>query len=98
MPTIAQIVDIEDQNQHGAIPNGYMHQSASGTWIALDPINGNWLFNITGVPSGTMSYGAHGELLIDTLNANAKTLQYGIPLPESTSRPHPWLRGDPSAA
>ena len=62
MPTIAQIVDIEDQNQHGAIPNGYMYQSASGTWIALDPINGNWLFNITGVPSGTMAYGAHGEL------------------------------------
>ena len=74
MPTIAQIVDIEDQNQHGAIPNGYMYQSASGTWIALDPINGNWLFNITGVPSGTMAYGAHGELLVYTLNANAKTL------------------------
>ena len=74
MPTIAQIVDIEDMDQHGAIPNGYMYQSVSGTWIALDPLDGNWLFNITGVPSGTMAYGPSGELLVFTLNANAKTL------------------------
>jgi hypothetical protein len=74
MPTIAQIVDIEDMDQHGAIPNGYMYQASGTTWIALDPIDGNWLFNITGVPSGTRAYGPKGELLLFTLSTTAKTL------------------------
>jgi hypothetical protein len=74
MPSIAQIVDIEDMDQHGAIPNGYMYQASGTTWIALDPNDGNWLFNITGVPSGTMAYGPNGELLVFTLSTTAKTL------------------------
>jgi hypothetical protein len=74
MPSFGQLVDIEDMDQHGVIPNGYLWQVSGTTWNALDPLDGNWLFSVTNVPSGTSVYGPNGEILIYTLNANAKML------------------------
>jgi hypothetical protein len=85
MPTFAQLYDYESMNQHGVIPNGFMwrtvNDAANGgtVWMAYDSINGNWLFNLTNVPSGAstgsmmgrpnMAYGPSGEILYYQLNA-----------------------------
>lgn len=73
-PTFGQLYDYESMNQHGIIPNGYLWKTANdpangGTvWMAYDPLDGNWLFNETNVPSGTQVYGPNGEILIYQLN------------------------------
>jgi outer membrane protein assembly factor BamB len=41
------------------------------TWHAFDPFNGDWVYAIEGIPSGTQVYGPKGEILlydIDTRN------------------------------
>ena len=71
-PSFGQLEWFDSPNQHGVIPNGYLWatQSSAGvtTWIAYDALDGNWLFNITNVPSGTRTYGPSGELLIYQVN------------------------------
>jgi outer membrane protein assembly factor BamB len=43
--------------------------STAGTfWCAFDPINGNYMYTLYGLPSGSTTYGPNGELLIYTLN------------------------------
>jgi outer membrane protein assembly factor BamB len=68
MPTIGQFYDYESMNQHGVIENGYLWSTSGTTWSAYDPFDGNWLFNLTGVPSGTQVYGPNGEILIYRLD------------------------------
>jgi outer membrane protein assembly factor BamB len=80
-PTFGQLYDYESPNQHGVIPNGYLWASDEDPWAAwyglptlpttysaYDPIDGNWLFNLTNVPSGTKVYGPNGEILLYELN------------------------------
>ncbi len=38
--------------------------SAGSTWRAYDPFNGEWIYTMTNVPSGTRTYGSSGEILI----------------------------------
>ena len=52
----------------GGLGLGGVPGAAGGTMVAFDPYTGDWVCNITGVPSGTTVYGPHGELLIYTLN------------------------------
>ena len=77
-PSFGSLEWFDSPNQHGVIPNGYLWATASSagvtTWIAYDPLDGNWLFNITNVPSGIMDYGPNGEPLIYVLNAQNKWL------------------------
>jgi outer membrane protein assembly factor BamB len=77
-PSFGQLYDFESMNQHGVIPNGYLWatSTASGvtTWQAFDPLDGNWLFSETNVPSGTTVYGPNGEILAYQLNIAAKWL------------------------
>jgi hypothetical protein len=68
MPAFGQLEWFDSENQHGVIPNGYLWYSQGTTRMIYDAKDGNWLFNITGVPSGTMEYGPNGEILIYTLN------------------------------
>ncbi len=74
MPSFGQLYDYETFNQHGVIPNGYLWRtltdnSNGGTvWMAYDPLDGNWLFNITNVVSGTQVYGPNGEILVYQMN------------------------------
>ena len=68
MPSFGQFYDYESMNQHGVIENGYLWSTSGTTWLAYDPIDGNWLFNLTGVPSGTQAYGPNGEILVYQLD------------------------------
>jgi len=70
-PSFGQLYDYESMNQHGVIRNGYLWNNA---WNAYDPLTGKWLFNLTGVPSGTSVYGPNGEILRYVLNVQGKWL------------------------
>jgi len=71
-PSFGQLEWFDSPNQHGVVPNGYLWATTTAagvtTWMAYDALDGNWLFNITNVPSGTREYGPNGELLIYELN------------------------------
>ena len=69
-PSYGQLLDYESPNQHGVLPNGYLWSSASGGLLAYDPINGNLLFNLTNVPSGTAYYTNTGEVVRYVLTYN----------------------------
>ena len=70
-PSFAAIVNFDSPNQHGSISYLIATQTANSvtTWMMFDPVDGSWVFNITNVPSGTMSYGPSGEPLIYQMNA-----------------------------
>jgi len=75
-PTFGAIVNFDSPNQHGAIAYLIATQTISGatTWSMYDPIDGTWVFNITNVPAGTMSFGPSGEPLIYQINLANKWL------------------------
>ncbi|MFZ7138430.1 MAG: PQQ-binding-like beta-propeller repeat protein [archaeon] len=76
VPTLsfAYIYDYQDMNYHGvwqpiliAVTGGYDYFSGTVTpavWQGFDADTGNWLFNITNVPSGSAAMGPHGEYLM----------------------------------
>jgi outer membrane protein assembly factor BamB len=47
-------------NYQGAF--GYLWETVGSTWNAYDPATGEWVYTITGVPSGTNIYGPNGEI------------------------------------
>jgi outer membrane protein assembly factor BamB len=74
LPTFGQLYWYNSMNQHGVVPNGYLWSTSGTTWNAYDPIDGNWLFTLTDVPSGTEVYTDNGEIVRYVLNANSKWL------------------------
>jgi PQQ-like domain len=77
-PSFGSLEWFDSPNQHGTIPNGYLWATTTSagvtTWIAYDPLDGNWLFNITNVPSGTLEFGPSGEPIIYQFDAANKWL------------------------
>jgi outer membrane protein assembly factor BamB len=71
-PSFGQLFNYESLNQHGVVPNGYLWTSNFAN--AYDPLTGKWLFNMTGVPSGTEVYGPNGEIVRYVLNVAGKWL------------------------
>jgi outer membrane protein assembly factor BamB len=71
-PTFAQVFDYETQNQHGAV--SYLFAVSGTTWIAYEPKSGDWVFNITNVPTGTAAYTSKGEIIRYVLNVQNKWL------------------------
>jgi len=74
IPSFGQLLWFDSPNQHGVVPNGYLWATSGTTWMAFDPLDGNNLFNITNVPSGTRARGPNGEMLIYQLNVAGKWL------------------------
>ncbi len=72
-PTFAQLYDYESPNQHGVV-GGILWQTstASGvtTWQGFDAFTGKWVFNETGVPTGTEAYTINGEIVRYVFNYN----------------------------
>lgn len=58
--SFAYVYDVQDPNQHGTYPPILFSSSFSE---AFNAFTGNWLFNVTGVPSGTAAEGPQGEQL-----------------------------------
>jgi outer membrane protein assembly factor BamB len=46
----------------------YLWVIVGTTWHAFDPSTGSWVYALTNVPSGTITYGPMGEILIYTVN------------------------------
>ena len=73
-PTFGQLYGYDSINQHGVLPNGWLWAVSGSTWIAYDAMTGNWLFNLTNVPSGTIRYGVNGEIVKYQIDTNGKWL------------------------
>ncbi|MCW4006074.1 MAG: PQQ-binding-like beta-propeller repeat protein [Candidatus Bathyarchaeota archaeon] len=74
-PTLSfgQIYYYSSPNQHGAF--GYLWATGgrgdTARWDMYDAFTGDWIMSLTGVPSGTRTFGPNGEILIyqiDTRN------------------------------
>jgi hypothetical protein len=71
--TFAYVYDAEDPNQHGVWPpvlvqstvsSGLFATGQPGDWYGFDAFTGQSIFNVTGIPSGTVILGPSGEVLI----------------------------------
>jgi hypothetical protein len=77
IPSFGQILYWDCRNYRGAFSylwvstgGGFGASAAPTVWAAFTPLEGNWQFNITGVPSGTTYYGPNGELLKYSISGN----------------------------
>ncbi|MCW4015448.1 MAG: PQQ-binding-like beta-propeller repeat protein [Candidatus Bathyarchaeota archaeon] len=62
-PTIkGQLFNYESLNQHGVV-GGTIWQVAGTTWIGYDAWTGNWIYNLTNVPSGFEVYTDYGAIV-----------------------------------
>jgi hypothetical protein len=66
------IYDMQNPNYHGVWPPILVAVSGT-TWLGYDADTGNWLFNMTNVPSGTTVLGPSGEHLIYVLTNKGTT-------------------------
>ena len=69
-PSKGQLLDFQQADQHGTI-GGLLWQVIGSTWVGYDAFSGNWVVNLTGVPSGTEVYSAEGDILRYVVNSNA---------------------------
>jgi len=69
------IYDVQDPNQHGVYqPILIAIDPLTGNWEAFDAYTGDFMFNVTNVPSGPTAIGPNGEYLIYVLtNAGTPT-------------------------
>ncbi|HEX9261824.1 MAG TPA: PQQ-binding-like beta-propeller repeat protein, partial [Candidatus Bathyarchaeia archaeon] len=51
-----------------------LNSSAGTVWCAFDPFNGDFVYALYNMPSGTFTYGPRGEFLIYNINLNAGTM------------------------
>jgi hypothetical protein len=80
-PTFGQLFDYESPNQHGVVGGilwatagaSQYAATAGSTWTAYDAMTGKWLYNLTGVPTGTTVYTSKGEVLNYVFNYNTTT-------------------------
>ena len=56
----------DSYNYHGAFD--YLWTTAGNTWNAYDALTGNWVYGITGMPSGTSIYGPKGEIYVYSID------------------------------
>jgi hypothetical protein len=71
-PLKGQLLDFQQADQHG-ITGGLLWQVIGSTWVGYDVFTGNWVCNLTGVPSGTEVYTNTGDILRYVLNYNSAT-------------------------
>ncbi|MCZ2808393.1 MAG: PQQ-binding-like beta-propeller repeat protein [Candidatus Bathyarchaeota archaeon] len=65
-----QLYNFEDINQHGVV-GGVLWQTIGSTWNAYDGFTGQWMYNLTNVPSGTEVYTDSGEIVRYVMDADA---------------------------
>jgi outer membrane protein assembly factor BamB len=63
-----QLMYWDTYDYHGVYD--YLWCAVGSTWYAFDPFNGDWVYTMTDVPSGTRTYGPKGEFLIYSINTH----------------------------
>jgi len=61
--SFAYLYDLRNPQQYGVYPPILFASDAASRWQAYDADTGNWLFNVTNIPSGTILAGPQGEQL-----------------------------------
>jgi len=67
-PLFGQLLYWDTFDYHGVYD--YIWVPVGSTWYAFDPDNGDWIYTLFGIPSGTQIYGPKGEILIYNINTN----------------------------
>jgi outer membrane protein assembly factor BamB len=77
MPSLSfgYLYDVQDPNQHGLYPpilvasigGSFLGPPVPATWMAFDAYTGNFMFNVSNIPTGTKVLGPNGEYLIVSL-------------------------------
>jgi hypothetical protein len=63
----ALVWDVRNPNQYGTYNPILVARPTTTSWTLYDAYTGKWLFNATGIPSGTTEVGPNGEYLIYSL-------------------------------
>jgi hypothetical protein len=70
LPSFGQILYWDCRNYRGAfsyvvvqIGGGFFRSTAATTWMFYEPLSGDWVFNMTNIPSGTTYTDAMGSLV-----------------------------------
>lgn len=71
--TRGQILRYSSRNQHGS--HAFLWEISGSTWNAYDPFSGDWVYTMTNVPGGTITYGPSGEILRYTVNFGRQAAQ-----------------------
>jgi hypothetical protein len=66
--SFAQSFYWDSYNYHAVFP--YLWATRGSTWHAFDPFEGEWVYSMQNVPSGTNLYGPKGEIFRYTVNLN----------------------------
>jgi outer membrane protein assembly factor BamB len=91
-PTIkGQLFNYESMNQHGVV-GGTIWEVRGTTWIAYDAYTGEWIYNLTNVPSGFEIYTKAGEIVRYVLNYNTNSRSGWLALWNNTAE-HQGLHG-----
>ena len=77
-----QLMYWDTYDYHGTYD--YLWATVGNTWYAFDAFSGDWVYTLTGVPSGTRVYGPKGEFLIYNINTRGgyMTLWNSTNIPE----------------
>ena len=67
--SFGQLMYWESYNYQGTF--AYLWVTTGTTWVGYDAFTGEWMCNITNVPSGTRITGARGEIYLYSVNLNA---------------------------
>jgi hypothetical protein len=67
-----QVLHFDNYNSRGVF--AYIWMVSGSNWFALDAANGDLMYNMTNVPSGTVFYGPSGEMLIYSVAEYGGTL------------------------
>ena len=67
--SFGQLMYWESYNYQGTF--SYLWVTTGTTWVGYDAFTGEWMCNITNVPSGTRITGARGEIYLYSVNQNA---------------------------
>jgi hypothetical protein len=66
--SFGQLLHVDTMNMQGIF--GYLWSTDGSTWSAYDAWNGEFVYKMTSVPSGTTVIGPNNEILIYTVNSN----------------------------
>jgi hypothetical protein len=74
--SFGQLLNFNSPNQHGVIP--YLWSTSGRTYKMYDAFTGEWILDISDVPSGTLVFGENGELLKYNLFTQGGVLQLSL--------------------